>query len=124
MLEELLANVRSTGPAVELETSGDLPGLSAGVDLAAYRVIQEALTNTLRHAAATRAHVRLHHRDDRVELEVRDDGQGPACWACASGSASSAALSRPAQLWVAVSRSRSCCRREATWSAASPPTWC
>ncbi|HET7355457.1 MAG TPA: sensor histidine kinase [Nocardioidaceae bacterium] len=76
MLEELLATVRSTGLCVELETSGDLPGLSAGVDLAAYRVIQEALTNTLRHAEATRAHVRLHHGDDRVELEVRDDGRG------------------------------------------------
>lgn len=75
-LEELLTTVRATGLSVELVTSGDLPVLSAGVDLAAYRVIQEALTNTLRHAEATRAQVRLHRHHDRVELEVRDDGRG------------------------------------------------
>lgn len=75
MLEELFGSVRDTGLDVDLETSGPLRPLPAGVDLTVYRVIQEALTNTLRHARATRAVVRLHHHPDRIDLEISDDGR-------------------------------------------------
>ena len=48
--------------------------LPAGVDLSAYRIVQEALTNTLRHAGASRADVTVRYAGDAVELDVRDDG--------------------------------------------------
>jgi signal transduction histidine kinase len=56
------------------------PGrLPAGVELSAYRIVQEALTNTLRHARATSAEVHVVHTADAVEVDVRDDGRnGPA----------------------------------------------
>jgi signal transduction histidine kinase len=47
------------------------------VDLAAYRILQEALTNVLRHAHATSANIRITYRPSAVELEVTDDGIGP-----------------------------------------------
>jgi signal transduction histidine kinase len=50
--------------------------LPAAVDLAAYRVVQESLTNVVRHAAASRAEVTVTHGDDRVVVEVTDDGKG------------------------------------------------
>lgn len=49
-----------------------------GVDLSAYRIIQEALTNTLRHAGAVRAQVVVRYRGSSVELEIADDGTGPS----------------------------------------------
>ncbi len=75
-LDDLLGKVRDTGLSVDLATTGEQCQLAAGVDLAAYRVIQEALTNTLRHARASRAVVSVHHRPDRVEVEICDDGRG------------------------------------------------
>jgi signal transduction histidine kinase len=48
----------------------------AGVDLSAFRIVQEALTNTLRHARATRAEVTVRYGDGALELDVRDDGRG------------------------------------------------
>jgi signal transduction histidine kinase len=53
-------------------------GLPAAVDLAAYRIIQESLTNTIRHAGPARAVVSLHYGHDRLDVEVCDDGHGPA----------------------------------------------
>jgi len=50
--------------------------LPAGVELSAYRIVQEALTNTLRHASAQRAEVTLTHSPECVEIDVRDDGRG------------------------------------------------
>jgi signal transduction histidine kinase len=50
--------------------------LPAGVDLSAYRIVQEALTNTLRHAGATRAEVTVRVDPDVLELRVLDDGRG------------------------------------------------
>jgi signal transduction histidine kinase len=60
--------------------------LPAGADLAAYRIVQEALTNVHRHSAATRATVRVDHRDDSVRVEVSDDGVGRAEGAAPHGS--------------------------------------
>jgi signal transduction histidine kinase len=50
--------------------------LPSGADLSAYRIVQEALTNTLKHAHATRASVLVRYRAGEIALEVRDDGSG------------------------------------------------
>jgi signal transduction histidine kinase len=73
----LAAQVRDAGVAVELSVDGDRDGIPAGVDLAAYRIVQEALTNVLKHASASHAVVRVGYRPDAIELEVLDDGHGP-----------------------------------------------
>jgi signal transduction histidine kinase len=75
-LEELLAQVRAAGLAVELEVEGDRLGLPLGVDVSAYRVVQEALTNALKHAGHANTRVRLRYGRDSVEVEVEDDGAG------------------------------------------------
>jgi signal transduction histidine kinase len=75
-LDELVAQVRSAGLHVAVSVEGAPRPLPAGIDLSAYRVVQEALTNTLKHAQATRADVSLRYRDDELGVEVRDDGSG------------------------------------------------
>ncbi|MDI2128006.1 sensor histidine kinase [Yinghuangia seranimata] len=76
-LEDLLAQVRGAGLPVELRVDGVPVELSQGVALAAYRIVQEALTNTRKHGGPdVTATVRLHYGDDNVELEIRDDGRG------------------------------------------------
>jgi signal transduction histidine kinase len=75
-LDDLVAQVRSAGLAVELETAGDLSALPAGVDLAAYRIVQEALTNVLKHAGPATARVCVRHCGGVLEVEVCDDGRG------------------------------------------------
>jgi signal transduction histidine kinase len=74
-LDALLAQTRETGVAIELESDGvgDLP---AGVDLSAYRIVQEALTNVVKHAVATRAVVRIARDPLGLLIEVTDDGRG------------------------------------------------
>jgi signal transduction histidine kinase len=59
---------------VELDIAGDPRPLPAPVDLAAYRIIQEALTNVLRHAKAHKVHLTLEHEPSRLLLRIRDDG--------------------------------------------------
>jgi signal transduction histidine kinase len=73
-LDELVAHVRAAGLPVSISIEGDPRPLPAGVDLSAYRVVQEALTNTLKHAHATRVDVALRYGDDELGVEVRDDG--------------------------------------------------
>ena len=76
-LHELAENCRAAGLPVRLETLGDLSALPAGVGLGVYRIVQEALTNTLKHAGAgATATVRVTQDGDRVEVEVADDGFG------------------------------------------------
>ena len=75
-LDDLVAQVRAAGLAVAVSVEGARRTLPAGVDLSAYRVVQEALTNTLKHAHATRADVSLRFREDELDVEVRDDGEG------------------------------------------------
>jgi signal transduction histidine kinase len=75
-LDALAEHVRAAGVDVEVQVEGASAPLAAGLDLAAYRIVQEALTNTLKHAGATRATVTVRHRDARVEVEVVDDGVG------------------------------------------------
>jgi signal transduction histidine kinase len=76
-LDPLLETVRSAGLPVELVLSGTARELPAGADLAAYRVIQESLTNALKHAGPASARVALDFAPDLVTIEVADDGRGP-----------------------------------------------
>jgi len=76
-LKELADNVRASGTPVDLRTSGTDQRLSPALELSLYRVVQEALTNVVKHAPGARASVDLAVSADRVRLEVADDG-GPA----------------------------------------------
>jgi signal transduction histidine kinase len=74
-LSELTAPLQEAGLEVAVHREGaDGPELPAGVDLSAYRIVQEALTNTLRHAGATRASVTIRRLAGALELDVSDDG--------------------------------------------------
>jgi signal transduction histidine kinase len=75
-LDRLVDQVRAAGLAVTLSVQGTPLRLPQAVELSAYRVVQEALTNTLKHAHATRAEVSLHWADDALDVEIRDDGTG------------------------------------------------
>ena len=75
-LDELAEPLREGGLEVDVRWEGTSRALPAGVDLSAYRIVQEALTNTLRHANATRAEVTVRYADDAVEVSVLDDGRG------------------------------------------------
>lgn len=72
----LVDDVRRTGVDVGLEVSGHLGELPRGLDLAAYRVVQESLTNVLRHAPSARADVRVSRDESRLRVSVVDDGRG------------------------------------------------
>jgi signal transduction histidine kinase len=73
-LERLLADTRAAGLPVELRIEGERVPLPPGVDLAAYRIVQEALTNTRKHARLAHAEVTLRFRDRELELLIEDDG--------------------------------------------------
>jgi signal transduction histidine kinase len=75
-LPSLVQSVHRAGLSVDLCTEGEAPALAPGVDLAAYRIVQEALTNTMRHAGPARATVRLTYERHGVELEITDSGRG------------------------------------------------
>ncbi|MGH3132587.1 MAG: sensor histidine kinase [Gaiellaceae bacterium] len=75
-LDSLLDGVRAAGLPVDLEVEGSPRELPPGVDLTAYRVVQEALTNALKYAGPARAWVAVHWRDEELELEVANDGRG------------------------------------------------
>jgi signal transduction histidine kinase len=68
--------VRAAGVPVQLSVQGDPQALPEGIQLAVFRVAQEALTNTLKHADASAAHVQLRYIADALELQVLDDGHG------------------------------------------------
>ncbi len=77
-LDELAARVTATGLPVEVRVEGTPVELPPGVDVSAYRIVQEALTNALKHAGPARAQVIVRYRSHGVELEVLDDGPGGA----------------------------------------------
>jgi signal transduction histidine kinase len=74
-LDELLTTVRAAGLPTQLTVSGQPIGMPPSGQLAIYRMVQEALTNTLKHGDATTAEVRLHYLPEAVELEVTNNGQ-------------------------------------------------
>jgi signal transduction histidine kinase len=75
-LDALLQDVRRAGLPVRLRVDGDPRGLPRGIDISAYRIVQEGLTNTLKHADATQADVALEYHADQLRIEVRDNGRG------------------------------------------------
>ncbi|WP_406366099.1 sensor histidine kinase [Streptomyces sp. NBC_01546] len=77
-LPRLLDRVRQGGPEVSYEETGEVRALAPAVDTAVYRIVQEALTNVVKHAAARRVAVRLHHAAEELTITVTDDGRGPA----------------------------------------------
>jgi signal transduction histidine kinase len=73
-LPALIERVEAAGVPVALHVDGPQIGLSPGLDLSAYRIVQEALTNTLKHAGHARAEVRVRYAPDALELTITDDG--------------------------------------------------
>jgi signal transduction histidine kinase len=76
-LPALAESVRAAGLPVRLVVDGDAAALPAAVDVSAYRIVQEALTNVLKHAGSARAEVSVGVVGDALMIEVTDDGPGP-----------------------------------------------
>jgi signal transduction histidine kinase len=77
-LDSLLEQIGRAGLPVELHVDGQPFPLPRGVELSAYRIVQEGLTNALKHARATDAGVTVRYSPDELEIEIRDNGQGSA----------------------------------------------
>jgi signal transduction histidine kinase len=77
-LDSLLHEIGRAGLPVELHVDGKPIPLPRGIDLSAYRIVQEGLTNALKHAHASDANVTVRYRPDELEIEVRDNGHGSA----------------------------------------------
>jgi signal transduction histidine kinase len=77
-LDALLEEVRRAGLAVDLQIEGEPFALPEGIDLSAYRIVQEGLTNALKHARAGQADVRIRYDRSELRIDVRDDGAGSA----------------------------------------------
>jgi signal transduction histidine kinase len=75
---ELVAGLRAAGLPVDLRIDGERRELPVGIELSAYRVIQEGLTNALKHAASAHVRVHVHYGPGSLELEIADDGRGPS----------------------------------------------
>jgi len=73
-LDALAASVRAAGLPVNLVVGGDHAAVPAAVDVSVYRIVQEALTNILKHAGRARADVTIGCADDAVTIEITDDG--------------------------------------------------
>jgi len=87
-LPELIELTRAAGLTVEVEVIGTAPPLPAAVELAAYRIIQESLTNVARHAGRVRVTVRVTYEDANVHVEIDDDGTAPSDGPAAIGTGS------------------------------------
>jgi signal transduction histidine kinase len=74
-LDSVVSAMHVSGLPVEVSVSGDPGGLPAAVDVAAYRIVQESLTNVLRHAGPARASVSIGYRPEELVVEVTDDGR-------------------------------------------------
>jgi signal transduction histidine kinase len=77
-LEELVSQAAAAGLEVRTETDGDVRPLPFGVDVAAFRIVQEALTNVTRHAVEATATVRVSYGDRDLTVQIDDDGRGPS----------------------------------------------
>jgi signal transduction histidine kinase len=84
-LRSLVDQVRESGLPVELRIEGEAVQLPAGIDLSSYRIVQEALTNVVKHAGAARAEITIRYADRALELDIVDDGHGGAVSANGSG---------------------------------------
>jgi len=77
-LDDLITQASAAGLKVRAETEGTVRALPFGVEVAAYRIVQEALTNVARHAGPATATVRIAYGEDEVTVQVDDDGRGPS----------------------------------------------
>jgi signal transduction histidine kinase len=84
-LGQLIESVRAAGLPVELSVEGQRRPLDPGIELSAYRIVQEALTNTMKHAAGARARVTIRYEAAALEVRVADDGAGIALAGADSG---------------------------------------
>jgi len=84
-LEDLVRRTAEAGVTVDLDVRGERPALAPGLDLAAYRVIQEAVTNVVKHAATDRCRVTIDQGPGVLSLEITDHGPGPAGGGPATG---------------------------------------
>lgn len=76
-LEQLLERVRASGVEIDVQTRGALHAIPPGLDLTAYRIVQEGLTNVVKHARAAHVTVTIDCRDTALDVVVTDDGRGP-----------------------------------------------
>ncbi len=76
-VERLASQSRAAGLPVTLQVEGAVRPLPEALDLSAYRIVQEALTNSLKHAGPAHANVLVRYTEDTLELEITDDGRGP-----------------------------------------------
>ena len=76
-VDRLAEQFTEAGLPVEVNVAGERRKLPASLDLSAYRIVQEALTNALKHAGPARARVAISYLADKLELDIVDDGQGP-----------------------------------------------
>ncbi|HWE61212.1 MAG TPA: sensor histidine kinase, partial [Chloroflexota bacterium] len=76
-LDRLVDQSRAAGLRVTLRVEGAVRPLPEALDISAYRIVQEALTNSLKHAGPAHALVLVRYADEAVELEISDDGRGP-----------------------------------------------
>jgi len=120
-LPGLLREVSSIGVETRLVVEGERPSaVPSGIDLCGYRIVQEALTNVVKHAPGATAVVSVAWQPGGIGLEVTDDGHGrgllgtregrppvTGCWACGSGWPCSAVRSRPGRAPAAASASGS-----------------
>ena len=75
-LDDLVQRVRDAGLPVQLRVEGEAKPLPVGLDLTAYRIVQEALTNAIKYSGLAPTEVVLQYRDDEMKLEILDDGGG------------------------------------------------
>jgi signal transduction histidine kinase len=86
----LVTQMREAGLRVDLTVTGESSGVPVGVGLSAYRIVQEALSNAVRHAGRARAEVHVHYGPESIEVQVLDDGPGSAAVPPGSGAGSAA----------------------------------
>src|SRR5215211_6958418 len=101
-LPTLAEAMQHAGVEVQIRVEGRPRPLPASLDLTAYRIVQEALTNTLKHAGAARASVVVHYDPDALRLDITDDGQAPPTTADGSGHGLPAGAAPTRQLRCAV----------------------
>ncbi len=75
-LDSLLEEIERAGLPVQLHVDGEPVALPRGIDLSAYRIVQEGLTNALKHARASNAEVTVRYRPDELQIEISDNGEG------------------------------------------------
>ncbi|MEU6805423.1 sensor histidine kinase [Streptomyces neyagawaensis] len=95
--DELVASAKLAGLTVRIERTGPERALPAPVDLAAYRIVQESLTNAARHSGAARVTVRLGYGDRELALLVEDDGRGAAARPATTGGSGIAGMTERAR---------------------------